>query len=179
MNKFDFTLQRIFTSQNRAIDTSQTDMALTLCTHADGWTYDYEEDLQLTPTPREEVDWKQLPLECVDIILHFYDLAQRDYWTNITRQKNFTFPLVIHTDADAKIVEYHINKKRTLNGFHLFRNLSTPPDAHRMISYLKSVIPKAYKVKKIPAPRPKNKKVTCRCSLCGQIGHNKNNRKFH
>jgi hypothetical protein len=88
-------------------------MALTLFTHADGWTYDYEEDLELTPTPREEVDWKQLPNDVVSVILKFYDLAQRNYWNDIASQKIFVVPKPC-TEKDMEMLEYHMNRRLTI-----------------------------------------------------------------
>ena len=192
-------------------------MALTLCTRVeDGWEFDYEEDLSLTPTPRDEIDWTQLPEEVVKLILLFVDEANIHYWSEITEQKSFSLSIGVVKPQDVSFVEYHMNKRLTLKqlghqqsiglwqvgrnphygmtieewdrlgrprhdiDFWTQEDSDDPKNTFsgRQVSMMmkklnhRSVFQKPYKVKVI-------KKAKSKCSLCGKVGHNKNNRKFH
>ena len=98
-------------------------MALTLCPRVeDGWQFDFVEDLALTPTPRDEVDWTQLPIEAVNVIMQFYYELQADYWAEITEQKSYDCLKGIIKPQEVPIIEYHMNKRLTIN---LFKELQS------------------------------------------------------
>jgi hypothetical protein len=196
-------------------------MSLTLCPRVeDGWVHDYLEDLTLTPTPRDEVDWSLIPDEVINLILRFVDLANIHYWSDITAQKTHWCGGGVISAKEASIVEYHMNKRLTLKtlGHHQSirpyevgrnpyagltietwdsigrpgefgewtqeqsddpANFFSGQQVSSMMKSLKKHAPtKPFKVKVI---KKKNKKEQSKrvCSLCGKVGHNKNNRKFH
>jgi len=209
-------------------------MALTLCPRVeDGWQFDFVEDLALTPTPRDEVDWTQLPIEAVNVIMQFYYELQANYWAEITEQKSYDCLKGVVKPQEVPIIEYHMNKRLTIN---LFKSLQSKrkyevgrdpledfnagiqafgyvdangnyvqvqgppqpdlwtqekadkgrPGGHREVStflmFHKDDV-KPYKVKTIKNKKGqiknKGRQSTRVCSLCGKVGHNKNNRKFH
>ncbi len=214
-------------------------MSLTLCPRVeDGWVHDYVEDLTLTPTPREEVDWSLIPDEVINLILLFVDLANIHYWSDITAQKSYDC-MALCRPKDVPIVELHMNKRLLINDIKKFQyhwqgkdfagvgtadakggwlfeeGESTQYDEpqifeHRRLDgkivhteykgpnpqtnykYLfmgmnnapKNLLwsrlkrQKSYKVKVVKKNNKKGQSKS-RCSLCGKVGHNKNNRKFH
>jgi len=168
-------------------------MALTLCPREeDGWKFDLEEDLILTPSPRQ-VDWSELPDECIKHILLMLDYVNLAYWNEITEQKKYDLFRAGHTGLISKeqvpMVEFHMNKRKIIRGLTfyqetwdaltplgIFRARDHRPDTSDDVRRsLASDSP--YKVKVIK--RKKKGKTSCRCSLCGKVGHNKNNSKFH
>ena len=184
----------------------------------DGWTYDCEEDIVLTPSPRTlKADWSQLPLDVYHIILNFYNESQIDYWSQITEQRKFYIPPLLTTHEQRLNAHYHMNKRLTLKQlghsqsiglWQVGRNPAitamsveewdrrgrphtydwTQEDSDdpnntfwgRQVSMTLKKLnhhsrrQKPYKVKVIKKATSK-----CRCSLCGKVGHNKNNRKYH
>ncbi|MAB39898.1 MAG: hypothetical protein CL525_12510 [Aequorivita sp.] len=196
-------------------------MALTLCPRVeDGWQFDFVEDLTLTPTPRDEIDWGELPLEVINLILHFVDVSQVTYWANITSQKSYDCLKGVVKPQEVPVIEYHMNKRLTLNAFKQLQSqreyevgrdpleeinryayqagYGPKPDdiwtqekadnykyqhqvSQFMLFYGNKLKP--YKVKTIKTKKGqvknKGRQSTRVCSLCGKVGHNKNNRKFH
>jgi len=169
----------------------------------DGWTYDFVEDLTLTPTPRDNVDWSLLPDDIIKIILNFVDESQKDYWSEITKQRT-RIPMLIETEEQKRLLRYHYHKKTILKNIdlHMPKNHLELNSALRLnrkkyptkMSLIKRIIDynsiqelrgvermikrNTIKNKKKSVKSERNKKKQ-RCSVCGKLGHNKNNRKYH
>ena len=171
-----------------------------------------------------QIDWSELPLECIDLIIHFVDLSQVDYWVDITTQKDYDCNKGLVKASDVPWIEYHMNKRITLKQFARYQRdhkyevgrdplerfhamgLIIAPNgrvaAERLWTQEKSDratdLPNThtwqqatlfhlfalkehkapYKVKVIKG-KQKGRAPTCKCSLCGKVGHNKGNKKFH
>ena len=130
-------------------------------------------NFQISP----RVDWSELPEDVIKIILEFYYDSQREYWSQITKQRIFTYPQLIFTQQEKRMVEYHLNKSHMIGLIPKTKNFAPYVDMisehinfhsnrKKLIIYDKKK--GAYKSKK---PQ--------RCSLCGRLGHNKNNRNWH
>ena len=131
-----------------------------------------------------KADWSQLPNDIYHIILKFYYESQGDYWSQITEQWKIYIPHLLTTQEQRRNALYHLNKRKLLrsiknrNGFTNIREVKNP--SVKLIVSVLNYYHCPIKIKEINNNKKslKNKKQQ-RCSVCGKLGHNKNNRNFH
>jgi len=161
------------------------------------------EDLALTPTPRSQ-DWSLLPNDIIMRIIRVSTdngrLTTLKYWEEQVARRMKPFDVLSEWNREPKMknvsmTEFHMNKVRTIKVIGEFQAVwgsaadwfepnqglrdlrfrmqaGGPTTTDALWRNLKFA--PAYKVKvKVDGKRK------CRCSICGKLGHNKSNSKFH
>tara|TARA_R110000796_G_scaffold33598_1_gene87044 strand:- start:1747 stop:2334 length:588 start_codon:yes stop_codon:yes gene_type:complete len=153
-----------------------------------------EEDYVLTDDEDEdddEVDWSQLPTDCIDTILGYVAKVTTDYWTDMYSQSKDFFGtkfVGVCNPRQARLYTSGMNRHRTFNnrGYqekYLWCNWGGNWECKSVRERIQMCqVVQPYYMPKITNTRNKRvakSKTKCVCSKCGKVGHRCNNSKFH
>jgi hypothetical protein len=130
-----------------------------------------------------EVNWGLLPNDLIIRIIGISTGLTMDYWVKgVTEMKGYKIPSLIPSHM-VRMIEFHMNKRMIIRNISSHQSLFIgegrrdgmgKAESEMFRAYMKAAgTPWKVKAKKTPV------RGKCRCSICGKVGHNKSNSKFH